>query len=277
MGRTIKLVLFYFLYQLVFTVLVLAAALCVKVCTTGGDFEQLLGILQSGALASDPTIISLGVLFAALMMLWHLFHFHYINVDGSWLHSKGSGLVLLLCIPFVYTAMYMFNALCSSIDLPNILEDSFMDMSNNIWGILSMAVAAPILEECLFRGAIEGHLIRTWKRPWLAVVVSALVFGIIHMNPAQMLFAFLAGLVLGWLYMRTHSVLPGIVGHILNNSMAVVTMRICGTEVESLEEMAGPEIQPYFLLIYGLIFIACTVLLYKKMHPVCNFSDFQSV
>ena len=48
---------------------------------------------------------------------------------------------------------------------------------------------APLVEELLFRGAIEGHFLQTGKRPGMAILLSALIFGLIHVNPAQVPFA----------------------------------------------------------------------------------------
>lgn len=280
MKRTIILLVLYLVYQLLFTFLVMLVNLLVnfgisasKGMATGATPAELLATLGTGDNLGNVTTIALGVILAAAAMMWTLYKHRYVYSDAAFLRQKGTWWILLVCIPFVYTTMYLLNVLCGLINLPNLLEDSFMDMSGNILGIFSIAIAAPVLEECLFRGAIEGHLLRTWKRPWLAVVVSALVFGLIHMNPAQMVFGFLAGLVLGWLYYRTGSILPGIVGHVLNNSIAVVNMRVCDNGVESMEEMLGETAQPYILAAYGVIFVVCAWFLYKKMHRSCNFSE----
>ena len=276
MKRTIKLVIYYLLYQLLCTMVVMTVAwvaMAIGSVDVHGNPGALVQTLQSADLSGNTTVIALGVLLAAVVMVWHLVHFRYIRVENDFLHTKGSIVVLLVCIPFVYTAMFLVDTLCGCLDLPDLMEESFLDMSHNVWGILSMAVAAPVVEECLFRGAIEGHLLRTWKRPWLAIAVSALVFGLVHMNPVQMVAAFLAGLVLGWLYYRTGSVLPSIVGHILNNSVAVVTMRVCSSDTQSLEELAGEGALPWFIALYSIVFVMCAVFLSKKLHRGCNLSE----
>jgi membrane protease YdiL (CAAX protease family) len=48
------------------------------------------------------------------------------------------------------------------------------------------------------------------------------LFALIHFNPAQMPHAFIIGLLLGWMYYRTGSILPGVVFHWVNNSVAYV-------------------------------------------------------
>lgn len=54
----------------------------------------------------------------------------------------------------------------------------------------------------------------------MAIVVSALLFGAIHLNVAQGIHAFMVGLALGWVYYRTKSVIPGIALHWVNNTVA---------------------------------------------------------
>ena len=66
---------------------------------------------------------------------------------------------------------------------------------------------APVVEELLFRGAIQGHLLRKWKKPLWAIVVSSLIFGIVHGNWVQAPFAFVVGLALGWIYYHSENFL----------------------------------------------------------------------
>ena len=112
-----------------------------------------------------------------------------------------------------------------------------------------MAILAPLLEEVLFRGAIQGVLMRYFGRPWPAIIVSALVFGIFHLNPVQIVYATLLGIVLGWIYYRTGSLLSVIVGHVLNNSLAVITTIAYG----AADEQAFAESQ---VGIAGFLFFA---------------------
>jgi membrane protease YdiL (CAAX protease family) len=67
-----------------------------------------------------------------------------------------------------------------------------------------------------------------WKpeRRWLMITLSALLFALAHMNPAQLLHPFLIGLLLGWLYERTGSIVPGIIFHWANNTVAYLLIRI---------------------------------------------------
>ena len=63
-------------------------------------------------------------------------------------------------------------------------------------------------------------------RQWVAIALSAALFAIVHGNMAQGVGAFLCGLLLGWMYVRTGSIIPGVVYHWVNNSTAVLLYRI---------------------------------------------------
>ena len=56
----------------------------------------------------------------------------------------------------------------------------------------------------------------------ICILVQALIFGAIHMDPSQMVYGTLYGILLGWLCCRTGSLIPGIVLHVVNNSTALL-------------------------------------------------------
>lgn len=87
--------------------------------------------------------------------------------------------------------------------------------------LLAFAVAPAICEEVAFRGFLLSGFKRG-GREWLAIVLSALTFGIIHMIPQQVLNAALLGLVLGLVAVRTRSLFPGIAFHFAYNGLELV-------------------------------------------------------
>src|SRR5699024_8412697 len=77
-----------------------------------------------------------------------------------------------------------------------------------------------ILEELLFRGALQGLM-----RPCgsaAAIFAPALLFALLHMDLAQGITAFVCGVFLGWLAERTGSILPGMLLHFVNNTIAFI-------------------------------------------------------
>ena len=90
-------------------------------------------------------------------------------------------------------------------------------------GAFVIVILQPFAEEIVFRGAILRTLLR-WKpeHRWLMITLSALLFALAHMNPMQFIHPFLIGLLLGWMYERTGSIIPGVAYHWINNAAAVV-------------------------------------------------------
>lgn len=89
------------------------------------------------------------------------------------------------------------------------------------WYLLgAMAVAPAICEELAFRGFILSGLRRT-GRTWMAIGLSSLAFGFMHMIPQQVFNATLLGLLLGMIAIRSNSLLPGVVFHLIYNALGV--------------------------------------------------------
>jgi hypothetical protein len=90
---------------------------------------------------------------------------------------------------------------------------------------LLVAIFAPIFEEWLCRGMVLRGLLTRMKPVW-AIVISAAFFAIIHANPWQALNAFLIGLMMGYVYYKTGSLLLTMLIHFVNNGTAVVLSNI---------------------------------------------------
>jgi membrane protease YdiL (CAAX protease family) len=80
---------------------------------------------------------------------------------------------------------------------------------------------SPIVEEILFRGIVLEGLVNVTNGV-VAVIVSAAIFAGVHWagGVGQIASTFILGLVLGWLYLRTRSVVPSSVAHIIYNGVA---------------------------------------------------------
>ena len=142
------------------------------------------------------------------------------------------GLVLL---PMMMTAVGV-HILLSDVDnlfrfffpLPPFVRRLYADLfsSDNLWGsLLLMVGVAPVSEELFFRGLLlRGFLTR--YRPWVAVVVSAALFSIFHLNPWQMVGAFLLGLLFGWWVVNLRSLWPPLLAHALNNGASALASRL---------------------------------------------------
>lgn len=102
-------------------------------------------------------------------------------------------------------------------------EALFEDLTaQTLPAILTVCVLAPVLEEMLFRGVILRGFLHRYPR-WVAIVFSAMLFGAAHLNIYQFMVATVLGVLAGWLYERTRSLLPCIVLHgAYNTSLTVL-------------------------------------------------------
>ncbi len=123
-------------------------------------------------------------------------------------------------------------------------------------GLFIVGILVPVSEEMVFRGAILRRLFSCYASPWLAIAVSAVLFGLVHGNIPQFVHATVVGLLLGWLYWRTGSILPGLVVHWANNLTAFLVCTFCPGGMEAtLPEIFGGNL----LLMYSFTAVSALV------------------
>jgi membrane protease YdiL (CAAX protease family) len=93
---------------------------------------------------------------------------------------------------------------------------------NFFLGILAIAVIAPVGEELLFRGIVQNLFLKLNVKPWTAILVTALIFSIIHFNFNGFTSRFVLGAVLGLAYYKSGNILVPIMGHVTNNLVLIV-------------------------------------------------------
>lgn len=122
-------------------------------------------------------------------------------------------------------AFVLFSAL-SLLDVDPLFQGEELERRqqffSGIAGALNACIFGPIMEEICFRGLVLDGLLKTRCRPWLAILISALLFALLHGLGANFVTALLFGILVGWLYWRTGSIIPGIIIHITNNSLTAI-------------------------------------------------------
>lgn len=259
MVRICKLVIYYFLYQFLFTALIALPSTWIQIMNNGGDVSS----FTPGETAYTTT--SIAMILSGIAMIWHLIHFKYVKFN---LKSFGevSGKTIGLSIPLIVAGILFINLCSEFIGLPDLMQDTFHAMSRNVFGIISIAIMAPLVEELLFRGAIQGYMLRKGMKPLNAILIASAIFGIVHMNPIQIPFAFAIGLTCGWLYYRTGSVVPGIIGHFINNSIACLQMATLTEEEFNTKTIEWLGAGPTYALFALSLVVMIGMFLYLKKH-----------
>lgn len=123
------------------------------------------------------------------------------------------------------------------------------------WAIVTAVLFAPVLEEFIFRGLVMESLLRRHRRS-LSVVVSAMLFAIVHFQPSVMFSAFVSGLVLGTIYLHTNSIFSTIILHSINNAIAFSLITLNVEDYSYRQVLGGGEL---YYIVYALCFVISVV------------------
>lgn len=142
-------------------------------------------------------------------------------------------------------------------NMPEATEKLFEQIMGKPTGYLAIGILGPLAEEMVFRGAVLRTLLKMMdgKWHWVAIIISALIFGAVHGNAVQFVHASVLGLLLGWMYYRTNSILPGVIFHWVNNTVAYVMFNI-------MPQMADGKLIDLFhgdsrMMVLGIFFSLC--------------------
>ncbi len=270
--RVIETIVFLLVLYYLLQVLLLSASMTIAVLVGGLPPESLQFMEDTQFLEENPAVAAyivngqaIGLFLSALIMLLFIHFTGFYRLRLQHLRSLAPRPFLFSTL-VVFFSMFVLNIFVQWFPLEDNLSDVFSGLSNNVLGILTLAVLAPLLEEVLFRGAIQGMLMRFFGRPWPAIIVAALIFGVFHMNPVQIVYATLLGIIFGWIYYRTGSLLSVIVGHVLNNSLAVVTTLLYSSAEE--EAVADSFFGIVNFLVFAFLSIFFAVKLHRSLPPV---------
>ncbi len=129
------------------------------------------------------------------------------------------------------------------------VSENWLDVLMNF---VCAAVMAPLIEELVFRGVIMQPLRRYGNG--FAVVISSLLFALVHGTPSNVVFAFISGLAIGFAVIYSRSIWVGIIIHALNNGFSVL--------FSELTEVFSDSVDALFSLYYiGIIIIGALAFL----------------
>jgi sodium transport system permease protein len=122
-------------------------------------------------------------------------------------------------------------------------------MDQPLWLVLLGAAVAPaVCEEITFRGFVLSGLSRS-GRIWLAIGLSAMAFGLIHMIPQQVFNGTLLGIVLGLIAVRGGSLLPTVCFHLIWNTLGVLHARL--GELADVPALVETPVLKWFVVLEG--------------------------
>ena len=139
--------------------------------------------------------------------------------------------------------------------MQEIYRSEILRKTSFLSAVFGAAVIAPLGEELLFRGIILSGLLAHHSRV-CAVLLSAVFFGMLHLDPWTFAPIFISGMVWAWWVIRTGSLLPALFGHALNNLIAVTILHSNISGFDMSGDLNDATFNPWWWTVTGLALAA---------------------
>ena len=212
--------------------------------------------LQAASTGGNAILAALVSAFSSVITLIIFLKTKWTPLTRGYLLSKPWGTLLwvaLFSLGTIIPLSFLYEQL--GIEMDENTQQIFTSLMKEPWGYVAIGILAPLAEEVVFRGSILRTLlgIMSKKNHWVAIMISAAIFGVVHANLAQFVNALLMGLLLGWMYYRTGSLVPGILLHWVNNTMAYVLANIMPqSDGKLIDLFHGDEKTMYYAVGFSL-------------------------
>jgi len=139
------------------------------------------------------------------------------NASFNW-KIKDKRIIPFIMLGAIALLFGIVTPISSLIPMPESVKELFLDLSRQtgIFSFILMVVAAPLLEELIFRGIILDGLLTRYSTV-KSILLSSFLFGFVHLNPWQFVTGFILGIFIGWVYYRTKSLVYPIIIHATAN------------------------------------------------------------
>lgn len=179
-----------------------------------------------------------------------------LKLDSDNFRPVGGALCAVLAAVGTVSLAFCTDALSQLMPpMPEWLEQMLESMTqgNLLLNFLCVSIFAPFFEEWLCRGMVLRGLLGNKVKPVWAVVISALFFALIHLNPWQALPAFLLGCLFGYVYYKTGSLKLTMLMHFTNNTVSLIM-----SNIDALKD-ADSWMDVFPGAVYWAVFAACLV------------------
>lgn len=139
-----------------------------------------------------------------------------------------------------------------------------------IFNILMLAVIPAVGEELIFRGCLQKIFAKWTGNKHVAIWLTAIIFSAIHVQFYGFLPRMLLGALFGYLLIWSGTIWIPILGHFINNAVAVITAYVYQQKGISLDKLDQPD--PIAFYIYIISFFACSVLLWTFYNTSLRYS-----
>ncbi len=250
----------------------LVLALLVQVALAA--LSEAVGHLAGGRVTRHPVAIAvINLLAFGIILLWGLR-----RTKASCKEVFPSGPIrLALLVPIAVTVIgtgillsEFDNLFRAAFPAPPGVADLFNRLGGartGLWGsILLLVIVAPLTEELLFRGLILRGFLSHYG-PGKAVLASAALFALFHVNPWQFMSAASLGVLFAWWFVRTRSLVPCLLGHALSNGLPLIVGRVVHLDIPGYTSEMTTQVvfQPLWFDVVGLLLAGAGVWLFTSV------------
>jgi len=181
--------------------------------------------LLEGILGEELSFLVYYILaFGAPLLIIHLIRKRKTGIAGYKFGLTPFKIIGLSVIAIVALDLGLVLPIITLIPTNEFVDEVFLKFINEDSLLISsimFVIAAPILEEFIFRGIILDGLLKIYS-PLKSIIFSSILFGIIHLNPWQFVSAFLFGIIAGWVYYKTANLTLPILMHFATNLFSII-------------------------------------------------------
>ncbi len=144
------------------------------------------------------------------------------NIKNQLSKMNGIGFGILAVISLTILLTFLINMFIGENSLDSAVEEAVkLKMSDIYMFIPASIIVAPVFEELFFRGILFRRA-RDRFGFWNAAILSSMIFGIVHENTAQIIFAFVMGMLFAYTYENYQALLPAVLMHMAANAMSYI-------------------------------------------------------
>ena len=243
-----------------------------------GQSFGILGIMVLGMIFMSPFIflkkfigeeaaMLIYYLFAVGITFWIVYSIRKRKTGESTFNLKIENpriipFIVVVAIALIYGVITPISGL---IPMPEFFQKAFLSMANQngILAFLMLVVAAPVLEELIFRGIMLDGLLKKYS-PIKSILISSIIFGLAHLNPWQFVAGFVIGIFAGWIYYKSRSLSLTIIIHASGNLIGYLARYFgdfdSSSRYQSLIERYGGTLN--FVLTVGISILIIPICIY---------------
>lgn len=192
--------------------------------------------------------------------------------------------IIIICMPLVGA----LGELNQAIPLTKSLEAYFKKLENTyqtqvealatmrspaefVFSLVVMALLPAVFEETLFRGGMQQLLVKWFKKPMLAIVITSIIFSIVHFSWYGFLPRLALGMVLGLIYYYSQSIWLSMTAHFINNAFAISYMYYLYTHGKPVRD-ATEDGGPIWMALPALLLVVLLLRMFQKISRQRNIS-----